>query len=143
MNYYDIYHAILGNLQYNEDLDCYVGQFVLDDVSIELALETDEENHIKSAIEKAINIFPQLSQYANDAKHYAIENLLELKNKIWLEKDGIPVTPEEFKQRLTLESVVFSPDKTVSFYFDDDDLLFGHQIEVVIDENHQFKEASI
>ena len=143
MSQSNLHHSILGKLQHDENLDCYVGQFVLDDAAIELVLKTDEESRIEPAIEKAINIFLQLSQYANDAKQYAVDKLLDLKNQTWLEKNEMLVTSEEFKSRLSLESLVFSPDKTVSFYFDDGDLFFGHQLEVLMDENNQFKEASI
>ena len=66
-------------------------------------------------MERAREVIANSAGYADGAREYAVAKLLSLKNEHWLDEDEEPVTPEQFKQRMSLESVVFYPDGEVTF----------------------------
>jgi hypothetical protein len=47
-----------------------------------------------------------------------------------LREDETPVTPRQFKERMTLESIAVSPNGKFEFTFDDGQLFWGHVIQV-------------
>ena len=63
------------------------------------------------------------------ARKFAASQLLELKNKTWLEDGEEPITAEEFAERLVLSEVISMGD-IIEFWFDDDDIFWGHSVRV-------------
>ncbi|CAD6547441.1 DUF2262 domain-containing protein [Paraburkholderia sabiae] len=60
----------------------------------------------------------------------AVADLLDLKNSTWLGKDEDPVSADEFRQRLSLQSISVDKDGRLEFCCTDGDLFFGHSILV-------------
>lgn len=106
---------------------------------IELSLDSLD------SIARAHQVATGLEGFAKQAKAFAARELLELKNEVWSDGDEdanpIPITAEQFAQRMTLTSLNIASDK-VSFWFDDGDLFFGHAILVELNEQDQWTEAS-
>ena len=56
--------------------------------------------------------------------------MLELKNEVWIGEDEetgeeeAPVTPEAFRQRVSVSTIIFYDDFSTVIYCDDDDLFF-------------------
>lgn len=73
------------------------------------------------------------------------DELLLLKNDTWLdEEEGeTEVSRSEFERRVTLSDILFSDDHTVTLYCDDDDLFFGHTIEIKADAHGRFVRADL
>jgi hypothetical protein len=62
----------------------------------------------------------------------------------WIEdKDEEPLTPEQFKERMVLDSVSIDSDGDVSFYHSDGDLFWGHCILVTMNSENNFTIADI
>ncbi len=74
---------------------------------------------------------------------YAVAELLPLKNESWLDEDEKPITPEQFRSRMSLESLVFYPDGDVTFYHRDGDLFWGHCIQIGMNNRGDFHDADI
>ena len=55
---------------------------------------------------------------------------LGLKNDAWLDEDETKFSKEEFKERLTLNSITVQADGQFEFWYDDGDLFLGHSIRV-------------
>jgi hypothetical protein len=107
--------------------DAKYGEIVVQYKGIEYQIESRE------AIPNAHQIAAELERYVIEAKLYAVQNMLELKNETWTDEneDGTEslVSEEQFIERMTLESVSVSEDSS-TFWFDDGQLFFGHVIAV-------------
>jgi hypothetical protein len=144
MNYPDIECMELGTLRYEEEYDWYEGQIKVQQSDISIQLLTDEEGEVASSLKRATDFVGKLAHHAELAKEYAAQNLLELKNETWIEDDNEePLTPEQFNQRMILESISIAPDGKVSFYHNDGDLFWGHCILVTMDSENNFIDAEI
>ena len=98
----------------------------------------------KEELKKVKNIFSniELTDFIKKAKEYSAHKLLELKNDSWLEEDEKEVTEKEFKERIKFTGLhIFS--ESANFYFDDDDLFWGHTIEVTVNQKLEFTNADI
>ena len=98
----------------------------------------------KEELKKVKNIFSniELTDFIKKAKEYSAYKLLELKNDSWLEEDEKEVTEKEFKERIKFAGLhIFS--ESANFYFDDDDLFWGHTIEVTVNQKLEFTNADI
>ena len=61
---------------------------------------------------------------------FAVKKLLSLKNDVWLGEDESPLNADQFKSRMTLQSVSIYPDGEIEFWHDDGDLFWGHSIQI-------------
>ena len=98
----------------------------------------------KEELKKVKKIFSniELTDFIKKAKEYSAHKLLELKNDSWLEEDEKEVTEKEFKERIKFAGLhIFSESAT--FYFDDDDLFWGHTIKVTVNQKLEFTNANI
>jgi hypothetical protein len=82
-------------------------------------------------------LLSELTRYLEEAKTYAAREMLEGKNSGWPDEDDdeneIVVTAEAFAKRMELNSVTIQNDGSMSFWFDDGDLFYGHAILVEYD----------
>lgn len=91
---------------------------------------------------RASSVVRELKHYDQTAKEYAVQQLLKLKNETWLD-EGATLTSEEFKNRMTLEGLVFFPDGEAEFYYNDGNLFFEHCIIIKMDKHDCFVDAFI
>lgn len=84
--------------------------------------------------EKLSDMLPTIGDIDRDARLCAANELLETKNRAWLEEGEAPLTAETFMQRLRLTEVVFE-DGGIFFWYDDDDMFWGHTISVLCDSD--------
>jgi hypothetical protein len=133
----------LNALSYEERFGCYTGAVEIDGVPIDLMLHTDDADDLEPALQRARELLAGFSDYSRRAEEYAVQELLPLKNDIWLEEDEAPVTAAEFKQRMILEALVFYAEGDVTFYYQDGDLFWGHTIELRLDAADNFIHADI
>lgn len=143
MNFPDLTHPTLGLLRYNPEYNHYKGQITFQQRQVLIYIETDDRDNITSLLDRADRCFCQLDIYAENAKDYAVWGLLEIKNQSWLDEDEEPLTAEQFKTCMTLESLVISSDGGVQFYYNDGDLFWGHCILIIIDSSDRFVKAEI
>jgi hypothetical protein len=106
-------------------------------------LRIDERGEIATAVNRARQVLGEFERHASGAREYAVQELLDLKNESWLDEDEEPVTPDQFKSRMELEGLVFSPDGEVNFYHRDGDLFCGHCIQISMDGADHFVDAAI
>ena len=59
-----------------------------------------------------------------------MQELLPLKNENWLDEDEAELSPDEFKDRMTLESITVYPSGSFDFWHNDGDLFWGHSIQI-------------
>ena len=99
-------------------------------MSLSLGMDADG----RGDAETAARLFEQAGDWDRRARDLAAEELLSVKNENWVGDDGTPLSREEFKSRMTLESISLNPCSCIQFFFDDGDLFAGHTIIVTFDE---------
>ena len=60
----------------------------------------------------------------------AIGGLLALKNDAWRDDDEPEITASEFLERISVRTISVTPQGEFVFWHDDDDLFWGHAIQV-------------
>ena len=112
---------------FDEDENCYVAETDNPDVSYRTEEDTEEEMEISK--ETLAAVMEIIDEAEENARKYAAQELLDTKNKSWLEKDEQPLTAGEFSERLILTDVVAMGD-IVQFWFEDDDMFWGHSVRI-------------
>ena len=76
--------------------------------------------------------------------------MLELKNDYWLEEseeesDEGPttVTPDEFKERITITEITFNQDSTITITCDADGMFGEHSIVIYTDTRGYYKDSTL
>jgi hypothetical protein len=133
----------IGLLSYEAAYSWYVVKIDIAKLAVEIRLAVDEDEAIDYSLERCRNLVANITAYAEKAKQYAAERLLELKNETWLDDNETPLTSEQFKDRIILESIVISPEGKLDFYHNDGDIFWGHCVLVSIDKDDQCIEANI
>ncbi len=85
---------------------------------------------IDPALQVARALWKDQEQWARRIEDYAVQELLRLKNESWLDAEEVELTADQFKARMTLESITVEPDGSFDFWHDDGDLFCGHSIQV-------------
>ena len=137
----------LGNLTYNDKLEWYEGKFKVENKVIEVSVYNAEPNEFEKLIsfaDKQIN-----SKFYEEMLLKMESKMIELKNDAWLGEDEEtgedepPITIENFRKRISISSIVFYDDCTSSIYCNDDDIFWGHSIDISVDKNGKFKDANL
>lgn len=128
-----ISHDVLGQLNWDDDFDCYQGAIQIGDRPVQIAVHPDDVAETEHVLQRATAIVNSWEHYIRLIQQYAVDGLLELKNDTWLGEDQAPVSSEDFIKTMVLESIsVYSVDR-VDFWHDDGGLFLGHSIQVSID----------
>jgi uncharacterized protein (TIGR03067 family) len=134
---------VLGRLAWDDNLNWYSGKIAKGDISVEVSLTRDQHGSVDRTQARARHVVQNLPTYIELARRYAVENLLDLKNDNWLDEEEEPLTAAAFRQRMTLESMVFSSNGGITFYHDDGNLFWGHCIQICVDAQDQCVGADI
>ena len=134
-------------LTYDEQYEWYKGTFEKGTVKIEVIIY-----YAPPEIRQKLLPFAaaQMASGFYEKMLLAMEpEMLELKNEVWIGEDEetgeeeAPITPEAFRQRVSVSTIIFYDDFSTVIYCDDDDLFFGHSIEINVDEKGNYKGASL
>lgn len=140
-----------GEFELNRQFSEFEGQMFWTECTVDVSLNTDEYNG--ETANKAMEIFMDIAknkeEFDKKCKEYSAKQLLELA-KEWNEEDEdedddeeVDITEEDFIEAITMETINISSDGSITVYYDDGDLFFGHVILVNIDENMQYESAHI
>jgi hypothetical protein len=123
-------HPYLGPLRYNAELNWWEGALPTAAVAIKVYLSLDECSDEEALLSTAEAVCRALASWRQRVEDFAVRELLPLKNESWLEEGEPEITPEEFRNRMSLESISFYPDGAFEFLHDDGELFWGHSIQV-------------
>jgi hypothetical protein len=119
-----------GTFTFDRRVSWYSAQVEWVGETIDLTLNAEEPEEIKSCLKIARDLWSQQSSWKTRIDDYAVQELLALKNDTWLGDDETELSPEEFKSKMTLQSISIYPDGDFDFWHDDGDLFWGHSIQV-------------
>lgn len=121
---------VLGDFTLDRAVGWFRGKTAWGGNQVELDLSANEHAEAERCLEVARALWNDQSAWSAKIADYAAAQLLELKNESWLDEGEPPATPDAFKSRMSLESVLVYPDGAFDFWHDDGDLFWGHAIMV-------------
>ncbi|WP_442587471.1 DUF2262 domain-containing protein [Pedobacter sp. AW31-3R] len=136
-----------GMLTYDEKLKWYKKQLKIDDDSIELTIDHTTARGIEKLIAFADRQLK--SRFYIPLLLEMEEKMIALKNDIWLSADEDTgeeealITAEEFRKRVSISSIAFHQDGSCSIYCDDDDIFFGHSIQISVNKTGRYEDANL
>lgn len=139
----DIPDSPVGPLRYLVQAKVYEGRAGVGGATVKILLELDEHGDIAPSLARAKVVLADKKRFGENAKDYAAQRLLKLKNESWLDEDEKPLSAEQFKVKMRLVEISFSSDGQVEFWYDDGQLFWGHSIQVIMDGKDQFVDVDI
>lgn len=141
-------HHGVGVFVFDHTLNLWV--ITLQWLGKEIALSLESENFLipnDVQIQTLTHLWDNQEIWNTRILDYAVEELLETKNDYWLDEDdnGVedPLSPNEFKSRITLETIYIDTKGEFEFWHNDGDLFFGHYVWVVGDIRNGLTRADI
>lgn len=119
-----------GEFVLDRKLGWYQGKAEWCDAPIDLVLEMEDEDQPEVAAKAARQLWNEQANWHARVLMCAVKELLETAHKWAREGNEEPPSPEDFKSRMTLESITVHPDGRFAFWFDDGGLFLGHAIAV-------------
>ncbi|WP_345681677.1 DUF2262 domain-containing protein [Novipirellula caenicola] len=119
-----------GDLTLNRSIDRFEGEVNWNGESIRINFHTDKTQDISAGLEVAGKLFDEQLSWKQKVDDYAVQELLLVKNDVWLDDNESPLTADQFKSRMTLQSISIHPDGEFNFWHDDGDLFWGHSIQI-------------
>ena len=136
-----------GQVEENSDADAVrvaaPGRLLWRGAHVELNVAADEPAPFAANLDIARRLLREQAQWHEAALERAATDLLELKNENWLGDDEPPLTREQFRSKMKIQSIGVGSEGSVSFWFDDGDLFWGHVICVSGSIDEGLSEADI
>jgi hypothetical protein len=125
-------HPAFGRFTFDERLDWFekTADWLGRQVSLSIGMGADGSVDA----EPAARLFAHAPEWDARARAIAAEELVPTKNEHWLGDGERPLSPDEFKSRMTLESIGVNPGPYIQFFYEDGDLFAGHTIIVTFNE---------
>ena len=127
---------VLGTLKLNRDFEQLDGEILWDGEKVSLALEIDldDEETWNAARSMAQKFMADRERWDKSMRKFAAKELTGLANE-WQEDDdekenADPITEKAFAHRITLSELSLTYEGDFTAYFDDDDMVWGHTVEV-------------
>ena len=127
---------VLGTLKLNRDFGLLDGEVLWNGEKVSLALEIDldDEETWDTARSIAHKVMADRESRDRSMREFAAKKLTELANEWQADDDekenADPITEEAFAQRITLSELSLTYKGDFTAYFDDDDMFWGHTVEV-------------
>ena len=115
-------------------------------VKVFLDMDEDSKDTANVALETFLKITEDFEGNDKRFREFAAEQLTELAND-WLvdsdEENPEEISEETFASRISMSELCCENDGWVTMYYYDDDMFWGHAIEIVVDEEGELERADI
>ena len=119
-----------GELTLDRSIDWFEGEVKWNGESVRISFHADGTHDISVGLDVAEKLWGEQRAWKQKVDEYAVQELLALKNDNWLTDDESPLTPSQFKSRMTLQTITIHPDGDFEFWHDVGDLFWGHSIQI-------------
>jgi hypothetical protein len=117
-----------GTFTLDRRVDWFAAEVVWDGKPVSLNLSDAAE--VEASLKVAQTLWQAQREWNLRIRDFAVQELLPLKNENWLDEDEAELSPDEFKDRMTLESITVYPSGSFDFWHNDGDLFWGHSIQI-------------
>ena len=138
----------LGSFALDREFSWFEGSINWNGVEANVYLETDEEDGdtAKQAMKVLKRVVDNIVENDIRYREYAAEELTELAND-WMEAsdeiDTEEITKEIFMKRMEMSEIMVSSNGSLSLFYNDDDMFWGHVIEIDVDSSGEIINAHI
>ena len=138
----------LGSFALDREFSWFEGIVNWNGVEANVYLETDEEDGdtAKQAMKVLKRVVDNIVENDTKYREYAAEELTELAND-WMEAldeiDTEEITKEIFMKRMEMSEIMVSSKGSLSLFYNDDDMFWGHVIEIEVDSSGEIISAHI
>jgi hypothetical protein len=122
--------SVFGKVKLDRRFDSYEASAKWNGKKIKFSIGAGK---LDKNLEIAHAVWKDQAKWKERVDGYAVKKLLSLKNGGWLEDGEKPLTAEQFKKRMKLESISFYDGGSFAFWHDDGELFWGHSIQVSAD----------
>jgi hypothetical protein len=119
-----------GTFTLDRRVNLYCAETAWKGMPVRLNIDDNGPASVSSALEVARTLWRLQADWDARVRDFAVQELLSLKHEAWLDEDEAEVTPKEFKERMSIEDIAVRADGSFEFWYDDDDLFWGHGIKV-------------
>lgn len=121
---------MFGAFTLDRRINWFSGKALWNGASVKINLDAKETSEVQAALKTAQALWQSQADWDQRIRDYAVMRLLPRKNEDWLGEDEDELLPEQFKERMKLESITVNPDGEFDFWFNDGDLFWGHAIQI-------------
>lgn len=137
----------LGEFKLDREFSVYEGYIDWNGAKAKIFLETDDDSDsAKSAMEALWKLVEDLEEKDSRYRKHAAQELTSLANE-WLEEsdeeEPEEITEEVFAERMEISEVSVSPDGSLSLFYDDDYMFWGHVIEIMVEADGEITTVGI
>lgn len=135
-----------GTFTLDRSFGQFAGQIAWPTGEVSVSLEIDETS--QEGAETCEDAMATLARITADAdidarwRSYAASVLTELANE-WRDDEDAPIAEADFASRISLSELNVSPDGSVTPYYRDGNLFFGHVIIIDVEPDGSLSDASI
>lgn len=123
----------LGTFVLNKDYSYFSGEVKWNDKNISVSMEVDKNDRCtwEQVFENLRFLFNNMQQKDQEFRRYAAEQLTELANDWLQDEEDEEITEDMFVSRINLVELAMDYNGDYSLYYNDDDMFWGHIIDIV------------
>lgn len=124
-------HDKLGDFKLNRRFSWFEGNITWrqEKALVYLEVDTEEQETWHKALGNLSFIVEYQDRFDKEWREFSAKELTELAND-WAEEETPTITEEEFAKRLEISSITIYSNGNYTIYYNDDDLFYGHSIEI-------------
>lgn len=119
-----------GQVTLDRRLDSWEASVEWNGKVVRASFNSENESDPVPALNVARKFWADEAGWDRRVREFAVQELLNLKNESWLSEGERELSSDEFKARMTLESIALYPDGSFEFWHHDGGLFWGHSILV-------------
>ncbi|MGN0395813.1 MAG: DUF2262 domain-containing protein [Coprococcus sp.] len=138
-----------GNFVLEREYDIFssVIDWCGNEVNVTLEQDDDREETANSALDSFLAIAKNMREFDKRNREYAADKMLSSAND-WLAEDDSPDKPDEitremFIERMELSEMCVNSDGSITWYYLDGDMFWGHAIVIDMEEDGTYSDAYI
>ena len=117
-----------GTFKFDRRVRQYTAQVKWNGRTVSLDVKAKEPHEIDRALRVANALWDDQQMWHRRVVDYAVDQMLPQKNAHWIRDGESEVSPDDFKDRMTLLSISVDADGDLEFAHDDGDLFWDHLI---------------
>jgi hypothetical protein len=121
---------LFGKLKHSQSSRSYTGQVTWCGVEVNLRLSCEGSGGTSKVLDVAGKLFSFQGEWGQRVNDFAVQQLLPLKNDVWLEEDEDELTAAQFLSRMRLTSIDVDESGSFTFWHNDGGLFWGHLIQI-------------